>query len=80
MTVPYPKLTGREPCRSADPELFFPAPGDNAGGEKAKAICRPCPTRDACAAWAIDQSWWLAGVFGGLSPKDRQKRRMGRAA
>jgi WhiB family redox-sensing transcriptional regulator len=80
VTAPYPALTGDEPCRTTDPELFFPDPGDNRGAELAKAICRPCPTRDACAAWALDQSWRLAGVFGGLSPKDRQRWRTGRAA
>jgi hypothetical protein len=68
VTVPYPVLTGAEPCRSADPELFFPDPGDNRGAELAKAICWPCLTRDACAA------------FGGLSPKERQAWRRRRAA
>jgi WhiB family transcriptional regulator, redox-sensing transcriptional regulator len=50
------------PCRTNDPELFFAeAPADV---EFAKALCRPCPIREACLAGALDRKepW---GVWGG---------------
>ncbi len=50
------------PCWAVDPELFFAE--TPAGVEFAKAICGPCPIRDACLAGAIErrEPW---GVWGG---------------
>ena len=50
------------PCRAADPELFFAeSPADV---EAAKALCQPCPLREACLAGALErrEPW---GVWGG---------------
>lgn len=50
------------PCRRHDPELWFAeAPADL---ERAKALCRKCPTRLPCLALAIEHAE-AAGVWGG---------------
>lgn len=54
-------------CAETDPEVFF-ADADETGA--AKAVCRRCPVRAACLAYALaeDIRW---GVWGGLSPSER---------
>jgi WhiB family redox-sensing transcriptional regulator len=50
------------PCRVEDPELWFAeSPADV---ESAKALCGPCPVREACLAGALErrEPW---GVWGG---------------
>jgi WhiB family redox-sensing transcriptional regulator len=50
------------PCRVEDPELWFAeSPADV---EAAKALCGPCPVREACLAGALErrEPW---GVWGG---------------
>ena len=50
------------PCRTADPELWFAeSPADV---EAAKALCVPCPLRQACLDQALErrEPW---GVWGG---------------
>jgi hypothetical protein len=51
-------------CRTADPRLFFPPPGDE--GAEAKAICAGCPARAACYALAVanGEKW---GIWGGVN-------------
>lgn len=50
------------PCRAADPELWFAERPDDV--ERAKAMCRDCPLRQACLDGAKDrrEPW---GVWGG---------------
>lgn len=50
------------PCWTADPELWFAE--SPAHVEDAKALCLPCPLREACLAGALDrrEPW---GVWGG---------------
>ena len=58
-------LPGRDvvlPCWTADPDLWFAeSPADV---EDAKALCIPCPLREACLAGALErrEPW---GVWGG---------------
>lgn len=66
-------------CRDKDPETWFPI--GNSGpaliqAEQAKAICRRCPSVDACLIWALDSGQEF-GVWGGMSEQERQalKRR-----
>jgi hypothetical protein len=64
--VPEPvtaSLTGAA-CRSSDPALFFPEPGDQAAEAAAVAICAGCPVRAACYAGAAarGERW---GIWGG---------------
>jgi len=50
------------PCWTADPDLWFAeSPSDV---EAAKALCVPCPLREACLAGALErrEPW---GVWGG---------------
>lgn len=50
------------PCHTVDPDLWFAeSPADV---ETAKALCAPCPLREACLAGALDrrEPW---GVWGG---------------
>lgn len=54
--------TAQAPCRSADPEVFFPA--TPAGVQHAKSLCGGCPIRVPCLAGAVQrrEPW---GVWGG---------------
>ena len=61
-------------CASADPELFFPI--GTAGAalrqiEAAKRICRGCPARIACLAWALENGV-TDGVWGGTTEDERR--------
>ena len=51
-------------CADADPDLFFPEPGDEAAEAAARAICASCPVRPACYAGAVarGERW---GIWGG---------------
>ena len=50
------------PCRTHGPDLWFAE--SPAGVEDAKALCLPCPLRQACLAGALErQEPW--GVWGG---------------
>lgn len=64
-------------CRDTDPELFFPegtsGPAERQTAE-AKAICRHCAVRADCLSWALDTGQ-DAGVWGGLSEKERRALR-----
>ena len=57
-------------CRQADPDLFFPAEGDEAA--TALKICRGCPVRSECLEWALD-SRVRYGVWGGTTERDRRR-------
>ncbi|MEU8677870.1 WhiB family transcriptional regulator [Streptomyces sp. NPDC048560] len=72
-------------CRNTDPDLFFPV-GTGAPAliqtEEAKELCQRCPVREACLAWAMDDSRQVTGVWGGLDEDERRalKRRLRRRA
>jgi WhiB family transcriptional regulator, redox-sensing transcriptional regulator len=53
---------GELPCWSADPDLWFAERPEDV--ERAKALCVPCPLREACLAGALErrEPW---GVWGG---------------
>src|SRR6266566_1570875 len=61
----------RAACTQADPEIFFPAPGDEVGEAKAKAVCRACPVRSECLAYAVVHGI-DDGVWGGTSEERRR--------
>lgn len=59
-------------CRSADPELFFPAPGPGLRqGEEAKVICAGCLVRSQCLAFAT-LTRQEHGIWGGLTEEERR--------
>ena len=61
-------------CRDADPDLFFPI---GAAGpalrqiSEAKRICRACPARTPCLAWALENGV-TDGVWGATTPDERR--------
>lgn len=61
-------------CRTVDPEVFFPFPGDTRGQDAAKAVCAVCPVRDECLAWAL-ATGQDAGVWGGRTEDERRAYR-----
>lgn len=69
----YPRFTGREPCRSTDPEAFYPEVFSPEHDRAIREICEWCPMREPCADWGIRHE--THGYWGGLSPADRRKIR-----
>ena len=64
-------------CRDADPELFFPV--GTAGPaqhqiREARRICRGCPARAPCLAWALHHGI-TDGVWGGTTEEQRRALR-----
>lgn len=57
-------------CTGADPELFFPEPGDDA--REARSLCRVCPVRTDCLAHALATNQRF-GIWGGRSASQRQR-------
>lgn len=73
---PYPRYTGKEPCRSTDPEAFFPEVYEPTHYRTIQRICAGCEMREPCAEYAI---WFESiGYWGGLSPRDRLRIRQQR--
>jgi WhiB family transcriptional regulator, redox-sensing transcriptional regulator len=61
-------------CRDAEPDVFFPVgPAGPALAqiEAARCVCRSCPVRAACLAWALDQGVG-SGVWGGATEDERR--------
>jgi WhiB family redox-sensing transcriptional regulator len=61
-------------CADADPTLFFPEHGNRRGARRAKEICRRCPIRRPCLAWALPITD-LDGVWGATGPGERRRLR-----
>jgi len=65
------------PCRDS-PEAFLPPTFLNSPlVEIAKSICSTCGVQQACLDWAVDRPW-VEGVYGGTTPLERRRIRMGR--
>lgn len=64
-----PTWRARGLCQSVDPELFFPAPTEPA--DAAMELCRTCPVRGSCLAWALEVGD-LHGVWGGTTARERR--------
>jgi WhiB family redox-sensing transcriptional regulator len=65
-------------CRDADPELFFPEPGQLPQTARAKEVCAGCAVRGPCLDTALHGP--LArddrhGIFAGTTVRDRRKLR-----
>jgi WhiB family redox-sensing transcriptional regulator len=68
-------------CRYVDPDLHFPiahTPGWLEQIDDAKQVCAGCPVRKACLEWAL-KTGQSAGVWGGLSERERKGLRRPRA-
>jgi WhiB family redox-sensing transcriptional regulator len=64
-------------CAGMGNHTFFPDRGDNRDVAKARAVCAICPVVDECLQWAIDTGS-RHGVFGGLTPRERQGMKYGK--
>lgn len=64
------------PCMISDPEAWFPnlAQGRSREVLNAKQLCKTCPVRMQCLEYAMSNSD-LQGIWGGLTPKERQGMR-----
>jgi hypothetical protein len=74
--APYPPLTGSEPCRQpdADPEWWFSDDADDLA--VARGLCRACPARAKCLAWALDNPKFTQhGIWAATDPKRRTELR-----
>ena len=62
-------------CAGVDTAVFFPAGSDHDGIDEAVAWCDRCPVRARCleTALAIEQPSTRFGVWGGLTPDERQR-------
>jgi len=63
-------------CQGIADDTFFPAPGDTAAAEHAKAICAGCPVRRPCLAEALAEEGgrtkaYRFGVRGGKTHGQR---------
>ncbi|MCX4682586.1 WhiB family transcriptional regulator [Streptomyces sp. NBC_01433] len=68
-SVPFPEMTGGEPCRQ-DPDFWFPEQGVNAGPPK--AFCRTCFVLADCRTWALANPHLAGeGIWGGMSRTER---------
>ena len=70
---PFPEAACQAP--GVDPHWFFPQKGEPHSVNMARAICAACPHREPCADWAISVGPALHGIWGGLSPKQRNRLR-----
>ncbi len=86
MTNPPPPLaTVHDPlpwlddaaCKGHNPEVWYvptlPNP-DRDVWVTARTICKPCPAREACLAYALDNEQGMEtrhGMWGGLAPEER---------
>ena len=57
----------------ADPDATF-FPGLNESHRAASALCRRCPERKPCLAWALDNSG-VEGIWGNSTLGQRVRRR-----
>jgi WhiB family redox-sensing transcriptional regulator len=84
----YPNLDlhGTPPCAEADPDAFFmedafegslvPGKGVYRHEREAKMICKPCPYRHECLAYAMKRPD-IQGIWGGTTEKERVRIRKG---
>ena len=73
-THPNPLSDPALPCRSMDPELFFPI-GKEAPDPAALAACAACPARNACLdrALEMDETGPESGIWGGTTHIERRR-------
>ena len=68
------------PCTNTDPEIWFGGQEEGYDYSRlAKQLCKMCPARKPCAEYAIVAKERY-GIWGGLSPKQRQQARNPKAA
>jgi WhiB family redox-sensing transcriptional regulator len=63
---------GEALCSQTDPEIFHPGVGRK--NKAAKAVCAACPVTALCLDWA-QVTKQKHGIWGGLSPDEREQAR-----
>ena len=76
MRLNIPNLPGAL-CASLEAEVWFPERGHTS--LPARQVCMACDVRAACLQWALDHEERF-GVWGGMSPEERQQLAKRRAA
>jgi WhiB family redox-sensing transcriptional regulator len=71
--APDPSWAASGACRRHDPDLWF-ADADTKPGKQAVAICRTCPVRVPCLAYALSVPG-LDGIWAGTTPNKRTRLR-----
>lgn len=80
--IPSTEWTERAACRGMDPDIFFPIDDRQPARGKAprrdvyaaaRAICDGCEVRQDCLDESLSLPWSedRAGMFGGLTPRER---------
>lgn len=69
---PPPNWTHDALCAQVDTEIFFPDKGGSV--REGKRVCRECPVRAECLAYAIEHEDRY-GIWGGLSERERRRLR-----
>lgn len=58
-------------CAQIDPDMFFADGPGGTGSAEAKRVCAGCDVREQCLEYALRKGERF-GVWGGLSPRQRQ--------
>jgi WhiB family transcriptional regulator, redox-sensing transcriptional regulator len=66
-------------CRDYDPDLWFPSAERANAYSFPRKVCRTCPVKRQCLEEAL-RADHRYGMFGGLTPGERDKLRQQRAA
>jgi WhiB family redox-sensing transcriptional regulator len=81
--MPAPSSAWRQlaACRGKPLSWWYPPPWDRFADAVARSICRTCPVRLPCLAYALEHDGdYPAGIFGGLGARQRmalRRRRRG---
>jgi len=67
-------MDGSQPCAQVDPEIFFPAPSDRAGINRAKEICNRCQFIEECLTSVLWEPS-IEGIWGGTTTRQRENLR-----
>ena len=69
--IKAPYFDGTQPCRSVDPDLFFPEDmGNILEIRAAKEICYQCNFKQECLEYVLDNP--QEGIWGGTTDKERR--------
>lgn len=68
-------------CRQVDPEVFYPAQGEDY--RNARIVCGPCPVITECLQWALahmadEYGAGSFGMWGGTTEPERRRLLAGR--
>ncbi len=61
---------GTVPCRTSDPEAWWPERRDLDSPPSLAAVCRRCPSRDSCLTYALAADE-REGIWGGMTRAER---------